>query len=323
MTDWGVVDVSGDPRLLLGQRKASRRIEVHRVDVHQDLHEDLRSIAQLALDELQQREPKTYSTFASKTSDDYFDVDVSDIPQRRDRRKREDDPEAYEIASALAMVAECDNHPVMSADELRSADPTLYAIVFETQAKYVGFIRNSSPKRPVRPGLKYLQYGNVLKKVDPPDLAIDDQIDLVVAEDRCAVMAPEAFTTLFGDVGIAFQRVPENISAISGALDAVIPLTTDSETALAARCGRRISDARRLHHIVTQRLADLKALTPKDMRALLERRGLKACIQKGKLEIGDAVVSEFLDLIEGRLFADDVTGEERRADAYSPRRTSS
>jgi hypothetical protein len=320
MRQWDGVDLASEPRLLLGQRKGSKRIEVHRIEVHQELFGDLRSIAQDAIAELQRREAKPFSTFASKTSDDYFDLRVSDIPQRRNRRKREDDPEAYEIASALAMVADCDNHPVMTAAELRNADPTLYAIVFEDDGDYVGFIRNVSPRRSVRPGLKYLQYGDTLKKIDPPDLAIDDAIDLVVASDRCAVLSPTAFTTLFGDVGVSFEQVPSNVTAMSDALEGVLPLGPSTLTALSDRCGRRVNDAKRLHHIVTERKEAMEALTLSEMEVLLERRGLDGAIQNGELRLIDDNISDFLDLVEGRLFNDDVTGEERRADSYSPRR---
>jgi hypothetical protein len=317
--DWTETDLSGDPRLLLGQRKSSKKIEVHQVQLHEDLFGDLRSIAQSAIEELRRRDAKPYSTFASKTGDDYFDVDVSDIPRRRDMRKREDDPEAYEIASALAMIADTDDHPVMTAEELREADPSLYAIVFESEGDYVGFIRNSPPRRAVRPGLRYFQYGETLRRVAPPDLAIDDEVDLVVAADRCAILSPAAFTTLFGDVGVAFEQVPANVKAMSDALKGVLPLSSGSVTALNARTGRRVSDAKRLHHIVTERRGALKGLTSAELRTLLRRRGLEDAIQKGEISLTDDNVSDFLDLVEGRLFSDDVTGEERRADTYSPR----
>jgi hypothetical protein len=317
--DWTQTDISGQPRLLLGQRKSSKKIEVHRIQLHQDLFDDLRSIAQSAIAELERRDAKPYSTFASKTGDDYFDVDVSDIPRRRDMRRREDDPEAYEIASALAMIADTDTHPVMTAEELRDADPSLYAIVFESDGDYVGFIRNSPPRRPVRPGLRYLQYGDTLRRVAPPDLAIDDEVDLVVASDGCAILSPAAFTTLFGDVGVAFEQVPGNVKAMSDALKGVLALSSGSVTALNTRCGRRVSDAKRLHHIVTERRGALKGLTSAELRTLLKRRGLEDAIQKGEISLTDDDVSDFLDLVEGRLFNDDVTGEERRADTYSPR----
>jgi hypothetical protein len=69
--DWTEMDVSGQPRLLLGQRKSSKKIMVHRVELHQDLFDDLCSIAQGAVAELERGDAKPYSTFASKTGDDY------------------------------------------------------------------------------------------------------------------------------------------------------------------------------------------------------------------------------------------------------------
>lgn len=318
--DWAQTDLSGQPRLLLGERKPSKKVEVHRVELHHELLGDLRAIAQTAVAELERREAKPYSPFAAKTRDDYFDVDLSGIPNRHDKRKREDDPEAYEMASILAMVARCDSHPAMTPDHLRRANPTLYAIVFEDTTGYVGFIRNVSPRRILKPGLKYLQYGDTLKKIDPPDLAIDDDIDLVIAADRCAVLAPTAFTTLFGDVGIAFQQVPANVAAMSDALKNVLPLAEGSPTALQNRCSRRVNDAKRLHRIVTERKVVLKNLATEEIQDLVRKRGLNDAVKQGELILTDDNVSDFLDLIEGRLYSDDVTGQERRADAYSPRK---
>lgn len=150
-------------------------------------------------------------------------------------------------------------------------------------------------------------------------MAIDDEIDLVVASDRCAVLALAAFTTLFGDVGIAFQQIPQNVAAMSDALEGTFPLSQASIDALSERCGRRVIDAKRLHHIVTERHDALRDVTKARMTTLLEERGLKDAISDDGLALTKDTVSDFLDLVEGRLFSDDVTGEERRADAYSPR----
>lgn len=318
-TDWSTTDLSGDPRLLLGRRKSSKKLEVHRVELHEELLEDLRSIADAAISELERRDAKPYAPFGSFTRDDYFDVNTSDIPMRRDRRRKEEDPEAHEMAAALWMIAETDNHAVMTAEELRAADPTLYAIVFEDSGEYIGFIRNRSPQRVVKPGLRYLQYGDTLKKVDPPDLAIDDDIDPVVAGDRCAVLSQTAFTTLFGDVGVAFQQVMPNVFLMSGALKDALPLSSSSVAALQERCGRRVVDAKRLHHIVNERRDALEGMGTNEIRDLLKKRGLEKAERDGQLHLTAELVSDFLDLVEGRLFNDNVTGEERRADTYSPR----
>jgi hypothetical protein len=134
------------------------------------------------------------------------------------------------------------------------------------------------------------------------------------------VLSPTAFTTLFDDVGIAFEQVLSNVTAMSDALKDVTLLGPRTLVALKGRCGRRISDAKRLHRIVTERKEALKRLTPEEMKALLGRRGLDGAVQRSELSLIDDNISDFLDLVEGRRFNDDVTGEERRADSCSPRR---
>jgi hypothetical protein len=321
MTDrnWADVDLSGTPRLLLGRRPASKRIEVHRVEIHQDLFPALREIAGSALAELEQREPKAYSAFGSMTSDDYFDVDVTEIPRRIDRRGKETDASAHEIATALEMVEMTDQHHPMSRAEILASKPTLYVIVFENDGEYIGFVRAASPRQRLKPGVRFLQYDDTLKEIKPPDLAIDDQIDLVVASDRCAVLRPSAFATLFGDVGIAFQQVTPNVTTMTKAFKKSMPLADASLEQLTDRCGRRVTDAKRLHHIATERRSALKALTKNQIVDLLDKRGLGDAIIDGALVLTKENVSEFLDIIEGRLYNDDVTRKERRADAYSPR----
>lgn len=71
---------------------------------------------------------------------------------------------------------------------------------------------------------------------------------------------------------------------------------------------------------MTERRADLKKLKLAEIEALLQKRGLEQAIKDGELRLTDDNVSDFLDVVEGRLFNDDVTGEERRADSYSPRK---
>lgn len=318
--DWSDVHIQGDPRFLLGWRGGTKRIKAQRVDVGGDLFDELRWIARSALDGLEQREPKPYAPFGAITKDDYFDIDVTQLPRKRDRRKREDDPEAYSVSSMITMVTAADDHPVMTAEDLRQCkSPSLYAIVFESRYGFVGFVRNVSPRKPLQPGWKFLRYGDTLRKLDPPDLAIDEEVDILITEQRCAVLASAAFNTLFGDVKVAFEHVSQNAGLVAEALKGALPLTSGSVDGLRERCGRRLIDARRLDHIVSERHDALQAMTRSQIEGLLEKRGLGHTIKEGSLDLQDFEVSEFLDVVEGRLFTDDVTQEEKRADAYRPR----
>lgn len=318
--DWRDVNVDGDPRFVLGWRGGTKKIKAQRVDVGEDLFDELRSIARSALDAIEEREAKPYAPFGAITKDDYFDIDVTDLPRKRDRRKREDDPAAYSLSSAITMITATDEHAVMTAEELRECKPPdLYAIVFKSKHEYVGFVRNVSPQKPLKPGWKFLRYGDTLRKLEPPDLAIDDAIDMVITEQRCAVLSSGAFDKLFGDVKVAFQHVPENAKTVADALKGTLPLSPGSLDRLRERCGRRLTDARRLDHIVRERQDALEAMTRSQITGLLAKRGLAHTVNEGALDLQEDEVSEFLDVVEGRLFTDDLTQEEKRADAYSPR----
>lgn len=323
--DWSAVDLeNSDPLMVLGWRKSSKKIVPYRITVHQDLFEDLRVIGRAALGKLERREAKPWAPFGNITSDDYFDIDVQDLPERRDWRRRPEHPEAYAVASALALVTKATKHPRMSAEELRESKPAnLYAIVFPNQGDPVGFIRNMSPQSIVKPGLRLLRYGNTLRRLDRPDLSIDGEVDVVVASDRCAVLSSTAFRRIFGDVGVAFQDVPENLKIMSDTMRDLLPITSGTFRRMRERCEHRLIDARRLDYIVNVRRSALENIGREGMIELLQRRGLEDSVQGERLDLASARVSEFLDVVEGRLYEDDVTGEERRADAYSPRKRGS
>jgi hypothetical protein len=61
--------------------------------------------------------------------------------------------------------------------------------------------------------------------------------------------------------GVAFEQVPVNVTAMSDALEGVLPLGPSTLAALSNRCGRRVNDAKRLHQIVTERKGAIEALT--------------------------------------------------------------
>lgn len=319
MTNWTDIDLPGDPRMLLGRRTSSKRLDLQHVEVDQNLFEDLRTIARSALEQLDRRDAKPYSEFGHATSDDYFETDVSDLPMRRDRRKRDDDPAALQPASALNMTTDADGFPSLDAEELRDFEASLYALAFEDgDGGYTCFVRKQSPRRPLKPGLRFLQFGDTLRKVEPPDLAIDEGIDLVLTTGRCAILNVAAFESIFGDVRVAFGNLPANMTAIERALGDVVPLGETSLEALQERCARRITDAKRLHRLVEEKGDAIASLSSVDLQALLDRHDLEV-LDDGELALDDASAGALLDLLDGRFFNDDITGAARRADAFSPR----
>lgn len=321
MTDggWQTIDLSGKPRMLVARRTSSKKFWANQVELHADLFDEIRGICTAALAELDRRDAKPYAPFAAASRDDYLEVDVSGLPRRIDHRRRND--AVGEPAALLALIEGVDSLESLSASQLRASTPSMYAFVFETDDGFVGFVRNASPRRVVKPGLRYLRFENVLRRIDPPDISIDDLTDLVVTPSSIAMLSEGAFTTLLGDVRVAFTQVEANATVVFGALAKCLPLSSESEEVLRERCGRRVIDARRLNHIAGARSGALADLGKAGLTKILKDRGLDHLVKRGKLEIDAGSASEFLDVIEGRLFSDDVTGEERRADAYSPRLT--
>lgn len=315
---WAELDLSSKPRMIVGRRKSSKQFDAHQVEMHSDLFQDVRNICQSTLLELDRRESRPYAPFAVASGDDYLEIDVSGMPRRVDHRKRQDADS--EPAALLGLIGDVDGLASLGAAELRSSAPTMYAFAFEAAEGFIGFVRNTNPRRRVKPGYRYLRFENALRRMDPPDISIDDDIDIVVTPTKLAMMSVAAFNTLLGDVGVAFGQVPANAKVLVDALSHCIPMTPASAEVLRARCGRRVIDAKRLNHIASERATALEVLGKGGLTKILDERGLKRIVKRGKLEIDAESASEFLDAIEGRLFSDDVTGEERRADAYSPRR---
>lgn len=314
---WQAMDLGGKPRMLVARRTSSKRFDARQAELHADLFDDVREICRAALAELDRRDAKPYAPFAAASSDDYLEIDVSGVPRRVDHRKKTSAPS--EPAALLRLIDGVDAQPSLDASDLRTSTPTMYAFVFETLEGYVGFVRNASPRRKLKPGYRFLRFENVLRRIDPPDLAIDDEIDLVVTSSHIAILSQTAFNTLLGDVGVAFTQVPANTKIVIAALGKCLPLTPGSSSALLERCGRRVIDAKRLNHIASERGSALAGLGKSGLMKMLNARGLDGVVKRGKLDIDADSVADFLDAIEGRLFNDDITGEERRADAYSPR----
>ena len=57
--------------------------------------------------------------------------------------------------------------------------------------------------------MRYFQYGDTLKRLEDPDLVVDDRIDIIITHDRVAVLDDRSFQTLFSDVGAAWVQIRE------------------------------------------------------------------------------------------------------------------
>ena len=317
--DFEVID---DPRFIVGYRKASGKIDCYRIDIHRDIFGDFREVAESAQDHLRQSEPRDYAPFGALEENEYFFIAANQIPVREtsgDRTTRQK-PGVHEMAEALRIVNETDQHPVLSSNDLRSDTRfNLYVLSFRVEGGYLGFIRKLNPRKSFKPGLRYFQYGDTLKKVDQPDFVIDDLVDVVISPTEVAILTESVVPILFRDVQLAMQSVNANVTTVVTEFAGCLPISPAGVDALRRNCSRGPRNAKRLYDLIHYRLAGI-TLNSQSIGAALSARNLGHLLVNDELHLSDTSVSDFFDFIEGRLFDDDHTPEARRADRFSARK---
>ncbi|MCY3910100.1 MAG: hypothetical protein OXF99_01220 [bacterium] len=338
-TQWSDAILDEEPRLIVGTRKATGKIDCYRIDVHEDAFDEFRDIANQTLLRIQDMTKRPYAHFGALEMDEYFSIDTSSIPIPPERKKprqiqsnveiaggpatsevvREIQPVAGQMAEALRIVSETDLHPPLSAQEIRNQKKfNLYMISFPHNSGFQGFLRKSGPQRSISPGFRYFQYGDTLKRVNTPDFIFDDRIDLIIKADEVQILSESVVDVLFRDVQLFSESVPNNISKVVSAFGNSLPLTEDGMEALSSASSRGPRAAKRLNDLAQYRLQDL-AFDSQDLIDALTNHQLDHLLVNGHLDLQEQSVPDFLDFLEGRLFHDDHTKEPRRADRFSRR----
>jgi hypothetical protein len=328
---WSDVDFSAEPRLLVGGRLPSRRLAAKRLRLHEEVFSELAQMCQPAMRFVLDEPARSFQPFTElETGEEYLYLDIADLPkhpldvrapdalvEQQEGSLPSGDPELADLVRLVRLVDGLDE---IGADELRPTGLTFYAICWPSVGSFVGFISKSNPTAVLRPGLRIFQYGDALRRVQHPNVALTDRIDLVVGQKRVAILNLSAFTNLLADIRIAFEAVPEDLSATCAALATKIPMTPSAEASLRAESLRLPTLARRLHALPT-RLAVVE-LNKQKLRRSMKRHGDDPSLlldANGMFSFKPEQVGLFLDVVEGRYFEDDLTGERRRADRFRRR----
>lgn len=321
---WPTVDFEEDPRLVVGFRAGPRHLGGHRIEVHEDAFSDLRELSANAFAEMEAAAPRPYEPYGElERGEEYFWVDVGGLPSRaRSRRRAYDDAETADEGSADLI------HLVQHVDELDPVAPnglaaryTFYALCWPLDdGGFIGFIKKMDPRRALKAGKRWFQYGDVLRHAEPPDLVLEPDVDLVVTDTFVAARNPVAFKDLFNDVQVVLASLPGNISAVRDLLKGAVPLSDAAAGALEEAARRRVSYARRLHDLP----ARLQAISLETTALKREMRRVdvdpKSLLDRdGNFSFTSNDVGTFLDVIEARYFEDALGGEHRRADRFSRR----
>jgi len=308
MTDftWSAVRLAGEPRLVVGRRPRPRELDGVRVDLHEDTFNDLRSITQYAISTLFETVARPYEPFAElEEGEEHFEITI--------------DSTAGEEASLIRLTSLIDDLDTEDAREIKNHANILYGICWPDSTPPVAAIKKVDPARAVHHARSF-RYSGTLRRVENPDLILSDTVDFVFAGARVGILRPVPFRNLLADTQMAVVNVPQYVNSVAGALASTLPITASAQSTLRTVATKRVSYARRLQQLEA-RLASLSITRPQVEAACLAHLGDKDALldAQGQLTFDEANVALALDLLEGRLFEDDFSGEPRRADRWSRR----
>ncbi len=224
-------------------------------------------------------------------------------------------------ASLVQMVRDSHDQELLDASELADHHYAFYAIVWDgTDGEQIGFVRKRNARAILEKGQKFFRYEETLKSAAQPDFVLDTDVDLVVHGSTLYMLNENSARTLLNDAGLARTGIADNLMAIKDILGGSSSITAEASAAFVAVASRKINVARRLAQIpaffdgltidaMKLRLAAEQRFSEPD--AILDSAGVICVAEDG--------VESALDLIEGRLYRDDVSGQERRADRLSRR----
>jgi hypothetical protein len=329
--EWPEIDFSRDPRLLVGRRQAKARLVAQQLQLGEDVFDELAAICRPALDFVRQMPRRHYDPFTEvERGEEYVALDISDLPTRPVPSARQRGEQAATIptvtddtADLVKLVRSVDGLDDLESSGMVAKGFTFYAICWPHESSFVGFVSKSNPMLTLRPGFRYFRYGDVLIHSERPDVMLTESVDIVIGTELMAVLNPAALNNLLADVRIAFAAVPRDLAEIESDLADLIPLTPEALESVRSESLRLLSFARRLREL-HGRLGSI-TLDSARLKKAMRRHDVDPAVlldKQGHFHFSPAHVGLFLDVIEGRYFEDDLSGEHRRADRYSRRRSS-
>lgn len=327
----GEVTFNGTPHLVLGRRRGRRDMEAVRVVLHEDLHESLWELCVNALGRTQTGRVRSYEPNAElELGEEYFLLDLDEIPEQpqsssstRGASQAIEDGNQDRTAALLRVLRDVGVLEILDPRQLPGfATVLFYSIAWQQpDDSWVHFIRKANPRLIFKPGLNWLGFGDTLKKIADPAMVIDDLVDMILTADHLAAFSGQHLKTLFTDVHIVLRDVPKYVETVANILDSEsIGITDDAKSALLAAAKDRVSFAGRLYRL-QERLLEIK-LDLENLGRILDLHTIDIedlVDDQGRLHFDKQQAELFLDVLDGRLFKDDWTGELRRADRYSRR----
>ncbi|MGV1048846.1 MAG: hypothetical protein ACOYD4_10035 [Solirubrobacterales bacterium] len=327
---WQGEELSGDPILLIGLRDKQRRLEGFRINVNQNLHDDLRRVAEDALARVRAMEAVPYTPYVGAEDGEYLSLatEALVLPKTSGGETTKGQDEAVETATLVSMIAQSDEAKEMGAGQLTerldAGDFYLQAICLEGNDGRVGFVTKAQKTQVLersRIPLGKDDQSDQLKRISRPELILETTAHAIVSSKEIAILNKTQFQFLVSDSTLIASHVPAQVAAINQAFTARgVAISGQTQAAILGKAAGSVRVAKRLDALAV-RVGQL------DISLLENGGGFSAqdltpsdfLNDQGEIHCEAERVVELLDALEGRFFGDAFSAEKRRADNFRKR----
>jgi hypothetical protein len=318
------IDLTGDPHLVLGRRARKKGIETVQVELHADLHDLLRHTCELAIEKVQATDGRPYEPSAElESGEEHFFLHIDQIPVQVSVSVsgQNDDENPERTAALIEALGDFGSIEYIDRAGLRDFKPLFYSIAWQQSGgDWAHFIRKANPMQVLKPGRIWTQFSDVLVSMQEPAMAIDGEVDIILANGVMRAFKSTPVKDLFTDVHLVMRDVSTYVGRVRDLLNTSVPLGQAAAESLEKAAHKKYSIAVRLY-LLPERISQLNLSVPR-LRRVFNQHDLDQYELLGKdktFSFGEDMVPAFLDVIEGRYFEDDWTDEFRRADRFSKR----
>jgi hypothetical protein len=319
--EWADIALAPGVTLLLGWRDGRRDIAAQPVSIDNEVGEFMLGECRDALLALGERRVRPYTGVPAIETDEFLSLPLA-APNNGSPTATQGPlaDEALDAAELITLARGAFGRTdFLSKGELQDGSWLFYAVVAQTtDGDPVAFVKQYNPQRGFNTGRLVTAYANTLRRFEDPVFNWDFGFDVIVAPDEIAVLRVTAFERVFSDLDVLAAGVPDDLSALAAGIE--LPISPGSIAALTETCKSRATLARQLKRVAAA--PHLARVTGASFEAVLLSHDLPADRfgGDGELEVeDDDAARALLDLLEGRYYEGDFSGEHRRADRYSPR----
>jgi hypothetical protein len=323
---WETLTLTGDPILVVGLRPKTKIIG-YRITVDQNLHPDLRKIADDALAIVKGHAAIDYTPYVEPGDNEYLKLAPNTLTITKTRTNPSGTTsQKQQTARLLEIIQNADTLPPLGAKALteRLDEFVLQAVCLHAGTDVVGFVTKGNAGRAIKRSaipLGLADNHDRFKKITRPEVILDSDIHAILAPGEIAILNVTQFQFLVGDIGLVQEYAAAQAKVISQSFQSRgVPLHASTAAALAAKAKASVQLAKRLDAF-NERVLSLDVSRITDGKGFTQQGLKKADFvnSKGEIECDDDRVVELLDALEGRYFDDGFSDEHRRADRFRKR----